>query len=50
MMSELSHPPLRKGKKLSFKLKFGMMITKNAMDLTKKTEMILLGKLFFMIF
>jgi hypothetical protein len=43
MMSELSHPPLRKGKPLPFKLKFGMMINKNAMDLTKKTEMDFVG-------
>lgn len=38
MMSELSHPPLRKGKTLNFKLKFGVLINKNVMDLTKKTE------------
>lgn len=43
MMSELSHPPVRKGKSLNFNLKFGMMITKNAMDLIKKTEMDFVG-------
>ena len=38
MMSELSHPPLRKGKSTNFELKFCMVINNNARDLTKKTE------------
>lgn len=31
--------PVKKLKDLNFNLKFGMLIKKNVMDLTKKTEM-----------
>jgi len=36
MMSQLSHPPLKIGKSLYFDLKIGMLVNKNAMNLTKK--------------